>query len=63
MQQIADALVPLTSHALQAHRELAALSGANELLRPVGWLKVYETEAGFAAESTAFALPPPAPKP
>ena len=48
-RQIADALVPLTTRALEAHRELIARSGVEELLRPVGWLKVYETEAGFAA--------------
>jgi D-amino-acid dehydrogenase len=48
VRQIADALVPLTTRALAAHRELMALSGAEELLRPVGWLKVYETAAGFA---------------
>jgi D-amino-acid dehydrogenase len=46
---IAEALQPLVSRAYEAHRELIALSGAEELVRPVGWLKVYETEAGFAA--------------
>ena len=40
---------PLVSRAYDAHRELSALSGADELVRPIGWLKVYETEAGFAA--------------
>lgn len=49
VKTIADALQPLVSGAYHAHRELSALSGADELLRPVGWLKVYETEAGFAA--------------
>ncbi len=38
-------LPPLLSHAYDAHRELALSSGATDLLRPVGWLKVYETEA------------------
>ncbi len=46
---IADALQPLVTRAYEAHRELIALSGAEELVRPVGWLKVYETEAAFAA--------------
>ena len=46
---IADALHPLVSRAYIAHRELSALSGADDIVRPVGWLKVYETEAGFAA--------------
>jgi D-amino-acid dehydrogenase len=48
VNQIADALQPLVSRAYHAHRELTALSGADELVRPVGWLKVYETEAGLA---------------
>ena len=45
---IADALLPLVTRAYDAHRELIALSGADDLVRPVGWLKVYETEAAFA---------------
>ena len=49
VQSIADALHPLVTHAYEAHRELVQLSGAEDLVRPVGWLKVYETEAGFAA--------------
>lgn len=49
VQAIADALQPLVSRAYEAHRELGTLSGAEDLLRQVGWLKVYETEAAFAA--------------
>jgi D-amino-acid dehydrogenase len=45
---IADALQPLVSRAYDAHRELIALSGADDIVRPVGWLKVYETERSFA---------------
>jgi D-amino-acid dehydrogenase len=48
VNRIADALLPLVTPAYDAHRELAALSGADDLVRPVGWLHVYETEAGFA---------------
>ena len=48
VQAIADALQPLVSRAYDAHRELIALSGADDIVRPVGWLKVYETERGFA---------------
>ncbi len=44
---IADALHPLVTRAYDAHRELIVLSGAADLVRPVGWLKVYETEAAF----------------
>jgi D-amino-acid dehydrogenase len=45
---IADALKPLVIGAYDAHRELIAIADAADLVRPVGWLKVYETEAGFA---------------
>ncbi len=48
VQAIADALLPLVGKAYEAHRELIALSGADGLVRPAGWLKVFETEAGFA---------------
>jgi D-amino-acid dehydrogenase len=46
---IADALEPLVSRAYDAHREMIAWSDADGLVGPVGWLKVYETEAAFAA--------------
>ncbi len=45
---IARALAPLVANAMQAHLALAELSGARDLIRPVGWLKVYKSEAGFA---------------
>ena len=45
---IAQALEPLVSKAMQAHLALADLSAARELIRPVGWLKVYKSDAGFA---------------
>lgn len=48
VRQIARALQPLVSRAYDAHREMIALSGADGIVRTVGWLKVYETEAGFA---------------
>ncbi len=44
----ASALAPILERANDAHRELAALAGVHDVLRPVGWLKVYETEKGFA---------------
>ncbi len=49
---IASALQPLVSHAVQAHHTLAGLSGARDLIRPVGWLKAYSSSAAFA--KTAF---------
>lgn len=45
---IARALEPLVSLAMQAHLELADMSGSRGLIRPVGWLKVYGSDAGFA---------------
>lgn len=45
---IASALAPLVSHAMKAHLALAAASGSLDLIRPVGWLKVYGSDAGFS---------------
>ncbi len=45
---IAQALDPLVSNAMHAHLALADLSAARALIRPVGWLKVYKSDAGFA---------------
>ena len=45
---ISAALAPLVAQAMLAHRALAGLSQAGALLRPVGWLKAYGTDAGFA---------------
>jgi D-amino-acid dehydrogenase len=44
---ISASLQPLVSRAMAAHQSLAELSHASELIRPVGWLKVYGTAAGF----------------
>ncbi len=48
VKQISQALQPLVSGAYDAHRELITLSGADGIVRPVGWLKVYQTEAAYA---------------
>ena len=52
VDSIAAALAPLVSKAMQAHRDLANISKAQHLINPVGWLKVYATDAGYA--DTAF---------
>jgi D-amino-acid dehydrogenase len=44
----ASALDPLVAAAYDAHVELAALVGAESLLRRNGWLKLYRTQAAFA---------------
>ncbi len=51
VEAIAAALQPIVTRAYDAHRELAELTGVPDLLRPVGWLKLYETEAGFAGSA------------
>lgn len=47
--RIAAALQPLVAAGLLAHRRLAGLSGADNMITGEGWLKVYATEAEFAA--------------
>jgi len=49
VEHIADALVALNAGVEAAWRSLAEQAGIGDLLRPVGWLKVYETDKGFAA--------------
>jgi D-amino-acid dehydrogenase len=48
VSNISQALEPLVSKAMQSHLELADLCGCRHLIQPVGWLKVYGTDAGFA---------------
>ena len=43
----AAGLSRILAGAADAHRELAGLAGAAEVLRPAGWLKVYRTRRGF----------------
>jgi D-amino-acid dehydrogenase len=49
VDRIAAALSPLVSRSLEAHQALAALAGAEGLITREGWLKVYASEADFAA--------------
>ena len=44
----ADALLPLTSAAYDAHERLSERAGVRHLLRRPGWIKVYRSEAAFA---------------
>lgn len=48
-RQTAAALQPLVSRGYEAHRELIAMCGAEDLVRQTGWLKVYSSEASFDA--------------
>ena len=45
---ISDEIASLTRHCLAAHHRLARMAGAEDLLRPVGWLKVYRDSRAFA---------------
>ena len=49
VERIADALAALNRQVEAPWRALAQQAGVAELLHPVGWLEVYETDAGFAA--------------
>ncbi len=49
VEEIADALAALNGGVEAAWRSLAAQAEIAELLRPVGWLEVFETDAGFAS--------------
>ena len=56
VEEIADALCALNRGVLDAWHNLARQAGAEDLLRPVGWLKVYETDRGFAGTAPLRAL-------
>jgi D-amino-acid dehydrogenase len=47
-QAISDELATLTRHSLAAHHRLARMANAMDLLKPVGWLKVYRDSQAFA---------------
>ncbi len=49
--RIAAALEPLVAQSLLAHRHLAGLSGAGNMITGEGWLKVYANEEQFAASA------------
>lgn len=48
LEPTARALWPLLSRAYDEHLALARLVGAEDIVHPNGWLKLYQTEAGFA---------------
>ena len=49
VEGIADARVALNAGVEAAWRALAAQAGIEDLLRPVGWLEVFETDKGLAS--------------
>ncbi len=56
VEAISLALAALNGRAEAAWLDLARQAGAEALLRPVGWLKVYETDAAFGATAGERAL-------
>ncbi|WP_144142318.1 NAD(P)/FAD-dependent oxidoreductase [Paraburkholderia sp. BCC1884] len=48
--EIAKSYATLIEHCVSEHRTLAAEAGASALLRPIGWMKVFRSEAAHAAE-------------
>lgn len=54
--RIAAALQPLVQGSRRAHRHLAALAGAGGMIPDQGWLKVFASEAEFAATGPDRAL-------
>lgn len=49
VEAISQALAALVTRAGAPWRDLTRQASAEDWLRPVGWLKVYDTDAGFAA--------------
>lgn len=56
VEKCAAALAAILASANHAHRELVELAGVSDVVRPVGWVRVYESEAGFARSALDRAL-------
>jgi D-amino-acid dehydrogenase len=54
--ETAHAMRPLFAQAVAEHEALVAEAGAERYLRRNGWLKVYRTERGFAAQAAELEL-------
>ena len=52
----AAGLAAILARANDAHRELTELAGVRDVVRPVGWVRAYETETGFARSAFDRAL-------
>ena len=51
VEAIADALAELNGRTTEPWKDLARQAGADDLLRGVGWFKVFETDQGFAGNA------------
>lgn len=47
VEEISKHLWALSKDAMAAHKTLIDLAGAHDIVRPVGWLKVYSSQASF----------------
>jgi D-amino-acid dehydrogenase len=56
VEEISKALTALNAGATEAWRDLMRDCGSTDLIRQVGWLKVYETTAGFEKAAANRAL-------
>ena len=56
IEATARALEPLLNRAVEEHDFLAQAAGAEGFFRDTGWLKLYRTARGFAAEGLEFRL-------
>jgi D-amino-acid dehydrogenase len=50
--RIARELAPLSTRSVDAHMELLRAAGSQDIVKPVGWLKIYKDDAALAG--TAF---------
>jgi D-amino-acid dehydrogenase len=56
VESSAAGLAAILAKASDAHRELVELAQVSNVVRPVGWVRVYETEEGFARSAFDRAL-------
>jgi D-amino-acid dehydrogenase len=56
VDRIAGEIREITKDAVAAHDQLMAASGINDIVKPVGWLKVFGSERGFDASAETRAI-------
>jgi D-amino-acid dehydrogenase len=56
VEQISITLRSALVHALESHKELAALSGQSLMIKETGWLGIFETDEKFQSHQSDFAL-------
>lgn len=56
VERIASEIREITKDAVAAHDQLMAASGITDIVKPVGWLKVYGSQRGFDASAETRAI-------